>query len=204
MLRAVCTTAIVTVPILLAGCGTRDVPTQPLSSTAQSVSSTGALNADKKDDHKVKDHVVKLEDRCDGPTFNASPPDGVGPGTCSRKHGIKFAHFIAELTKHMRVGAWRFEPPKVHAKVGETLTAVNKGGETHTFTEVAVFGGGINATLNTLSGNTTEAPECKTLATGDFLAPGAKHSETLDDEGVEHYQCCIHPWMRTTVTIKKK
>src|SRR5438874_1831364 len=90
MLRAVCSTALFTLPIILAGCGGNDVPTQPLS-TAGSVSSTAALSNDKKDDHKTKDNVVRLLDRCDGPTFNANPPDGVGPGTCARKHGIKFA-----------------------------------------------------------------------------------------------------------------
>jgi plastocyanin len=204
MLRAVCSTALFTVPIMLAGCGGPEVPTQPLSTTA-SVSSTGALSNDKKNDRKVKDNVVRILDRCDGPTFNANPPAGVGPGTCSRKHGITFAHFIAELTKHMKVGPWRFEPDKVHARVGETLTAWNKGGETHTFTEVKAFGGGINATLNSLSGNPTEADECKNLAPGDFIAPGTKKGiETLDDEGTELYQCCIHPWMRATVIVKKK
>ena len=87
MLRAVCSTALFAVPIMLTACGSPDVPTQPLS-IAGSVSSTGALINDKKDDHKTKDNVVRLLDECDGPTFNANPPAGVGPGTCSRRHGI--------------------------------------------------------------------------------------------------------------------
>ena len=74
----------------------------------------------------------------------------------------------------------------------------------HTFTEVAHFGGGIVPLLNQLSGNTVPAAECLNLEPDDFVAPGATYAEEepLDEEGTEHYQCCIHPWMRTEVHVR--
>lgn len=75
-------------------------------------------------------------------------------------------------------------------------------GEVHTFTEVDHFGGGMVPLLNTLSGNPTPAPECLALAPTDFVPPGGTFTVNEDDAGVEHYQCCIHPWMRTTVRIR--
>ena len=88
--------------------------------------------------------------------------------------------------------------------VGQTLAAVNRGGETHTFTEVEEFGGGIVPMLNDLAGVPDVAPECKQLAPGDFLAPGARSAETEEESAVEKYQCCIHPWMRAEVRIVEK
>jgi hypothetical protein len=80
--------------------------------------------------------------------------------------------------------------------VGQTLLAVNQGGEVHTFTEVENFGGGIVLALNALSGNPVPAPECLNLVAGDFVAPGASYTDEVEEPGTEHYQCCIHPWMR--------
>ena len=83
--------------------------------------------------------------------------------------------------------------------MGRTLLAVNNGGEKHTFTEVRQFGGGLNATLNTLSHKETVAPECNTSV---LIAAGSSQTDDLDEEGTELYQCCIHPWMRTTVRVR--
>ena len=49
-------------------------------------------------------------------------------------------------------------------------------------------------------GLTTVAPECNQAVR---IAPGGPSSEVTDDEGVEKYQRCIHPWMRTDVHIGK-
>ena len=89
-------------------------------------------------------------------------------------------------------------------QVGQMLVATNHGGETHTFTEVDEFGGGIVPLLNELTGMTEVAPECSQLASKHFLAPGASSSEKEEDAGVEKYQCCIHPWMRAEVRIAQK
>jgi hypothetical protein len=49
---------------------------------------------------------------------------------------------------------------------------MNQGGETHTFTEVDEFGGGIVADLNERMHLSTVAPECRALEQDDFVAPG--------------------------------
>jgi hypothetical protein len=52
------------------------------------------------------------------------------------------------------------------------------------------------------SGNLTPAPECQRLASGDHIAPGARiNTDEASTIGTEHYQCCIHPWMRADVTV---
>ena len=145
-------------------------------------------------------HVVTMFDACDPETFNAE----LGDGTCTRSGGVRFASFIEQLGKHHSIGAWHFAPPEVTMRVGQTLVATNRGGETHTFTEVEEFGGGIVPLLNQLTGVTNVAPECSQLTGGDFVAPGASFSEKEEDAGVEKYQCCIHPWMRAEVRISQK
>jgi hypothetical protein len=89
---------------------------------------------------------------------------------------------------------------EVTMQVGQMLVANNRGGETHTFTEVEEFGGGNNAFINNLVGLTTVAPGCELAVP---LPAGASSSETENDAGVEKYQCCIHPWMRAEVRIKR-
>jgi hypothetical protein len=144
--------------------------------------------------------TVDLFDACEPDSFNAA----IGAGTCVRNGGIRFENFIELLRRHQSVGAWHFTPLQASMDVGDVLLAVNHGGETHTFTEVEEFGGGINATLNELSGMTTVAPECSRLVAGDFIPAGGMSSETEEEEGVEKYQCCIHPWMRAEVRIRKR
>jgi plastocyanin len=145
-------------------------------------------------------HVVTMFDACDPETFNAA----IGAGTCTRSGGVQFDMFLEQLGRHHSIGAWHFAPPNVTMRVGQLLVATNRGGETHTFTEVEEFGGGIVPQLNELTGLTTIAPECGRLTASDFLAPGASSSEEEEEAGVEKYQCCIHPWMRAQVRITEK
>jgi hypothetical protein len=121
-----------------------------------------------------------------------------------RSGGVRFDEFLEDLGRHGSVGAWHFAPPSVMMQVGQLLVADNRGGETHTFTEVEEFGGGIVPLLNGLMGLTTVAPECNQLAPGDFLPPGSSSSELEEEAGTEKYQCCIHPWMRAEVRIVAK
>ena len=144
-------------------------------------------------------HVVSMHDACDPTTFDAALQD---PSACLRDGGVTFQEFVAQLQKHQQAGAWHFAPPMLNVSEGSTLTAINRGGEVHTFTEVEHFGGGIVPLLNNLSGNPTPAPECLALTPGDFVASGAAFTVTESEAGVEHYQCCIHPWMRTTVRVR--
>ena len=145
---------------------------------------------------------VSMQDQCDPATFNAA----LGPGTCSRQGSETFAQFNSELSATHQVAAWRFVPTAISIHVGQAITAMNDGGEMHTFTEVAQFGGGIVPGLNNASGNTVEAPECAQLTASDFVAAGTTFTSDVasaDDAGkTEHYQCCIHPWMRVNVTVK--
>lgn len=143
---------------------------------------------------------IRLFDACDPDSFNAV----LGAGTCSRNGGLLFDIFIDQLRRNHTVGAWHFTPPQAGIGVGDLLVAVNHGGETHTFTEVDEYGGGIVPLLNELTGLTTVAPECTRLQPADFIPPGGMSSETEEEEGVEKYQCCIHPWMRAEVHVGKQ
>ena len=145
--------------------------------------------------------VIELWDRCDPTTFNAA----LGEGTCVRREaGVTFNEFLNQVGSLGGAPAWRFSPTAATIGLGITLLAVNRGGETHTFTEVEEFGGGIVESLNKLSGNEHVAPECLALDDDDFVAPGKSYPDKPDEAGVEKYQCCIHPWMRTTVTISPR
>jgi plastocyanin len=138
--------------------------------------------------------LITMKDACEPGSFGGAGVD------CLRNGGILFDKFISQLGEHGIMRAWHFAPSVVHAKVGQTLMAVNRGGEEHTFTEVEEFGGGIVPVLDTLSGNLDVAPECLALEPDDFIQPGGFDADDeVEEPGTEHYQCCIHPWMRTTV-----
>ena len=143
--------------------------------------------------------VVSMMDACDPASFNAALND---PEACIRNGGVTFEKFIDQLAKHGSIGSWHFAPPQMDARVGQTLLAVNRGGEVHTFTEVEEFGGGIVPILNQLTGNTTVAPECLQLGPGDFIPPGGTTTHEVTETGVERFECCIHPWMRTVVRVR--
>jgi plastocyanin len=142
------------------------------------------------------ERIVTMLDACDPTTFDAA----VGAGTCQGNGGgVTFQRFLTLLEANGSVGAWRFSPGTMNVAVGQTLAAINRGGETHTFTEVEHFGGGIIESLNQLSGNPVPAEECRDLDADDFVPPGGVYRDVVHEEGTELYQCCIHPWMRVTV-----
>ena len=144
---------------------------------------------------------VTAMDDCDSASFNAA----IGAGTCTKNGGVTLTQFNAELSATHTVATWRFSPATLTARVGQSIVITNTGGERHTFTEVEQFGGGVVASLNTASGNTTVAPECTHLAADDFIAAGATKTDTPEDKaGTERYQCCIHPWMRAVVTVASR
>ena len=183
--------------VLALGCGQDAQPVSPsLDSSAVDSGERGSIAKAV----AAIEHVVTLFDACDPQTFNAA----LGAGTCTRAGGVTFQNFLEQLGRHHSVGGWHFAPREVRMNVGQTLAAVNRGGETHTFTEVEEFGGGIVPMLNDLAGVPNVAPECNQLAPGDFLAPGARSAETEEESAVEKYQCCIHPWMRAEVRIVEK
>lgn len=186
------TAAFTILPYIVIGCSDASPPTA-LSTPSRSVANVSGANA------SGSQHLINMNDACDPATFNAA----VGPGSCvNRQAGVNFAHFIADLTRNQSVGAWHFAPSVATASVGDTFLAVNRGGEVHTFTHVAAFGGGMVPPLNALSGNPTPAPECLTLESDDFVAPGNTYHEQIAGSGTQLFQCCIHPWMRLTVSVQ--
>jgi plastocyanin len=141
---------------------------------------------------------INILDACDPETFAAQQVD------CTRAGGVKFDQFIAILTRLGFVGPWHFSPSNVNVRVGESFVAVNQGGEVHTFTEVAQFGGGIVPPLNDLAHVPVIAPECGALEADDFVPPGGSYHEDIDHTGTLKFQCCIHPWMRLEANVTAK
>jgi len=159
--------------------------------------------------------VIRIQDKCDPVTFNAA----IGPGTCVGDGTITFEHFIAEVTSAHKAGVWQFDPAAGTLDAGTVLSLENRGGETHTFTKVANFGGGFVAGLNALSGNPVPVSECATVTLGGLVPnppspsnifveagetdPGPTAGSSILPRGkTTKFQCCIHPWMRMELTTK--
>lgn len=149
---------------------------------------------------------VRILDQCDPTTFNVA----VGPGDCVRDpripfHTVSFQDFVGQLQVHHAVLGWYNNPGNLEANPGDVIEAVDRGGEPHTFTRVAKYGGGVVPILNTLAGTPIPAPECAALApnSSEFLSPGDTDHEAVPGRpGRYHYQCCIHPWMKTDVVVE--
>ena len=144
-------------------------------------------------------HVQAL-DACDPATFNAA----VGPGTCTRNGGAAIlTSSLVRYKKHGRAAAWSFRPGQLKLQSGGSLLVTNRGGEDHTFTEVANFGGGCVPALNAILG-LTPVPEraVPVLFDRTLIEQGATLEVTGLTPGVHLFECLIHPWMRTTVTVR--
>ena len=124
--------------------------------------------------------IITMRDACDPASFDAA----LGSGHCIPGHhgNTLFTDFIGELQTDQNAGAWRFNPMlnatagtfklvRLDLTSGDQTSLVNKGGETHTFTRVAKFGGGFIPTLNGLTGNPVPAPECAQKLPDGSLAP---------------------------------
>src|ERR1700726_2899929 len=100
------------------------------------------------DDSPGTAQVVTL-DECDPATFNA--PTAVGPDFC-KNIALGASTTFSKLFEKAAAGTpdpnWDFEPDTLTVKKGTTINAINQGGEPHTFTKVAQFGGGFIGGLN--------------------------------------------------------
>jgi len=149
-------------------------------------------------------HVRAMDD-CDPATFNVA----VGPGACVGDGETTFPDFKAQLLAKGSADGWAFKPNSVSTSPRRSLDVENRGGEFHTFTEVAQFGGGCVQILNALLG-LTAVPECSPeVAPGvplafvtSGMAPGGTLTIAGLSVGVHKFQCLIHPWMHTTVTVR--
>lgn len=149
--------------------------------------------------------TFKIEDDCEATTFNAV----LGDGACVGNGKTTFAEFIAELEATQVAQDWRIRPSKSRLNVGRPTTIENAGGETHTFTRVASFGGGFVPELNGLSGNPVPAPECLDFGAMVFIPAGATLAGPTAGGaglpgGTNRFQCCIHPWQRTVIEVVEK
>ena len=75
-----------------------------------------------------------------------------------------------------------FNPPAVHAKVGQKVTWINEDNAPHNVTYV--------------SGPRFTSSRPK-------LRPGSRFSLTLNQAGTIHYYCSIHPWMTATISVTR-
>lgn len=142
---------------------------------------------------------VTVLDACDGPSFNAV----IGDGACVRAGGVKFDAFIGQLIDMGEAPAWRFAPETLTLADGGSIDAYNRGGEFHTFTEVAAFGGGCVPPINAVLG-LTPVPECGVpgILGTTGIAPGGELGGEALDSGSHLFMCLIHPWMRTEITVE--
>jgi plastocyanin len=147
---------------------------------------------------------VVVLDECDPATFNAA----LGPDFCKNVTlgaSTKLADLFAKAAAGTPDPGWDFEPDALKVKEGTSLNVFDQGGEPHTFTEVAQFGGGFIPPLN--APGETVVPECA----GGFANVAVARTRILQgsqlqvvglSKGIHHFQCCIHPWMRTEVEVK--
>ena len=140
--------------------------------------------------------IVLLKDECDPATF------AFVPGGCTRTEGTPFPEFAAEVAQDHKVDGWEFDPDDAAINVSETVKATNIGGEFHTFTPVAAFGNGFVPALNNPADGAV-IPECIPPAVfGTLVVQNASTMPVAVSAGIHRFQCCIHPWMRTTITAK--
>src|SRR5262245_60219578 len=154
------------------------------------------------------DANVAMVDNCDPASFDAA----IRPGTCvptPHRHDTTFAEFIGLLFSPLATNiighpAWQFAPGYISIRTGKTVRVTNTGGEDHTFTEVAAFGGGTVPPLNGVGGPPgivplVPAPAC---AGATIVAPGDAIRINQLSPGAHKFQCCIHPWMRAVVDVE--
>jgi plastocyanin len=160
---------------------------------------------------------IEVQDVCDEATFNAV----LGDGACERPQGdgggnVTFDELIARLERKQEHKAWRFKEDKVRIEHGEALTiAMTRGGEAHTITEVPSFGLGCVEELNALTFPGQDPSALPAVCAnplvftpgafqpgGQLILPRHTFSYTGLSKGVHRFMCMIHPWMKTTVTVR--
>jgi plastocyanin len=166
---------------------------------ASADASGGASSSDDDSDGFSGKRHIAIRDDCD-PRDPAWAPTG---GCLLRRGDVTFAEFTTEnnsLLAASVVGhqAWRNDPSYLKIKKGKTVRVRNEGGRVHTFTEVAMFGGGKVPSPDLNKGLVT-APECP--GSRD-IPPGGRIEVSGLGVGNHRFQCCIHPWMRAIIKVK--
>jgi hypothetical protein len=160
---------------------------------ATAAASYAAGSGDDSDDRRIT-----LRDDCD-----PKDPAWANLGGCARKRGnVSVDEFDAELDSPLAAAvvghqAWRIDPSYLVIKEGTTVRVKNAGGRPHTFTGVAAFGGGMVPPLNE---GLVVAPECP----GATVIPPGGNARVSDlAVGNHRFQCCIHPWQRALIKVKR-
>ena len=160
------------------------------------------------DDRGARIAQIVALDECDPTTFNAA----IGPDFCKNVAlaALGYATTLSDLFAKAASGhpdqGWDFEPDVLKIDEGTSLSVVDQGGEPHTFTEVAKFGGGFIDGLN--AGEET-VPECaggfKNVAVARTrIIQGSQIQVTNLSKGEHLFECCLHPWMRVKVEVKSR
>jgi plastocyanin len=182
-----------------AACG-RDAPSRQV--TSPDLMANGAASADNSasdDDGFTGKRNIAMRDDCD-PRDPAWAPVG-----CFQRRGdVTVAEFNAENNSTLSLSvighqAWRMDPSYLKIVSGKTLRVRNEGGRPHTFTKVAMFGGG-RVPDPTLNKGLTTAPEC--LGNAPNIRPGESAEITGLTVGNNRFQCCNHPWMRAIIKVR--
>ncbi len=150
--------------------------------------------------------VVKAQDDCEPASFNAA----LGAGTCVGDGDTTLDELVGQLLADRDAHKWRFSRTHHKVKNGGHIVVPNEGGEFHTFSEVAEFGGGCIPALNSLMGGLTPVAECEPEAAPGvplaFVTTGVPAGQSITvtglTRGVHRFECLIHPWMRSTITVR--
>jgi plastocyanin len=181
----------------LTACGdSRPEPTAPEASVEAAFSANGSSDEDN-DFSERRD--IAIRDDCD-PRDPGWAPTG---GCLLRRGDVTFAEFNAEMNSPLAASvvghqAWRNDPSYIEIQPGKTVRVSNTGGRAHTFTEVAMFGGG-KVPSPALNKGLVTAPECPGSTD---IPPGATVQVAGLGVGNHRFQCCIHPWMRALIKVK--
>ena len=166
--------------------------------TAPSMSASGVPSVGRGEDAQgfAGPRQIAMRDDCD-PRDPAWAPTG---GCLLRRGTVTFGEFNAEMNSALSASvvghqAWRNDPSYLKVEEGKSIPVRNEGGRVHTFTEVAMFGGG---RVPPLSRGLVFAPECATAAN---VAPGETIHISNLGPGNHRFQCCIHPWMRAIIKV---
>jgi len=151
--------------------------------------------------------TFQLQDRCDPETFPAFI------GCVDNDQGsVGWERFLEELGdggEHH----WAIDPSERTIRHTDDVVAHNVGGEFHTFTEVTRFGTGCVPELNAavapagpaliMGGKDPCLPEnAEAVFIGSAVDVNQRRSFGQLSTGVHRFECLIHPWMRTTVTVR--
>jgi plastocyanin len=147
---------------------------------------------------------ITLLDDCEPASFNAV----LGPGACTIDGETTFNALIGSLIATGSHPEWTIKPGNRTVKAGQRLDVRNYGGEAHTFSRTAQYGGGFVPELNHILGLTEIADGCQQPPSAEDPLLFERDSYSLKTGrgtpvgiGTHRFMCCIHPWMKATVTV---